>query len=89
VTITYGAGLSEKLSLRGKRYHARVEEGVNFLNPYVDTVLTFENNCLQGKLTFGDPFEDSGVVPSELGTKSKANVENRPCQGRKQTLAFP
>jgi hypothetical protein len=23
--------------------------------------LTFENNCLQGKLTVGDPFEDSGV----------------------------
>ena len=24
---------------------------------------TFENHCLEGKLTFGDPFLDSGVVP--------------------------
>ena len=23
---------------------------------------TFENHCLEGKLTFGDPFFDSGVV---------------------------
>ena len=28
-------------------------------------VLTFENHCLEGKLTFGDPFLDSGVVRPE------------------------
>ena len=28
-----------------------------------DTLSAFENNCLEGKLTSGDPFEDSGVEP--------------------------
>ena len=27
-----------------------------------ETVLTFENHCLQRRLTFGDPFQDSDVV---------------------------
>ena len=27
-----------------------------------DTLSTFENSCLEGEMTFGDPFEDSGVV---------------------------
>ena len=27
-------------------------------------VSTFETHCLEGKLTFGDPFVDSGVVHS-------------------------
>ena len=38
--------------------HARVLEGVNSCK----SVPTFENNCLEGEMTFGDPFEDSGVV---------------------------
>jgi len=33
--------------------------------------LTFENNCLEGKMTFGEPFEDSGVVAFCLGKPSK------------------
>ena len=28
-----------------------------------DTLSTFENHCLAEELSFGDPFEDSGVVP--------------------------
>ena len=31
------------------------------------TVSTFENHCLEGKLTFGDPFEDSGVTGGLVG----------------------
>ena len=27
-----------------------------------DTIPTFEDQCLEGKLSFGDPFLDSGVV---------------------------
>ena len=43
-------------------------------------VFTFENHCLEGKLTFGDPFLDSGVVGPQnhrpqLGTLSYAAFE--------------
>ena len=38
--------------------HTRVMEGVNSFK----SVSTFENNCLEEKMTFGDPLEDAGVV---------------------------
>ena len=47
-------------------FHARVLEGVNSFQPCQDTVSPFENNCLEGEMTFGDPFEDSGVVAVPL-----------------------
>ena len=31
---------------------------------YPGTLLTLENSCLEGKLTFGDPLLDSGVAVS-------------------------
>ena len=42
--------------------HARVVEGLSENRPCPETVSTFENHCLAGELTFGDPFQDSGVV---------------------------
>ena len=30
---------------------------------------TFKNHCIEGKLTFGDPFLDSGVVGIRVGSK--------------------
>jgi hypothetical protein len=36
---------------------ARLQVGVNFLNPIRIGVTTFENHCLEGKLTFGNPFD--------------------------------
>ena len=59
----------------GCRSHARVFELVIFLRPCQDAVSTFENHCLAGESTFGDPFQDSGVVrpatkPSILIPKS-------------------
>ena len=35
-------------------------EGGNFSQKR--TLLTFENNCLEGKITLGDPFEDYDVA---------------------------
>ena len=38
-------------------------QGVNsFKGAQPVALLTFKNHCLDGKLTFGDPFLDSGVV---------------------------
>ena len=44
-------------------FHARVFEGVNENRTHLSAVSAFEIHCLAGKLTFGDPFQDSGVVP--------------------------
>jgi hypothetical protein len=41
--------------------------GLMFLNRMWIRYLTFENSCRQGKLTFGDLFEDSGVVLVSTG----------------------
>jgi len=43
-------------------HHAGVFEGVNHLHRVRTRFLTFENHCLAGKLTVGDPFQDSGVA---------------------------
>jgi hypothetical protein len=43
-------------------FHARVFEELNKNRPYPDTVSTLGDHCGAGKLTFGDPFQDSGVV---------------------------
>jgi hypothetical protein len=40
---------------------------VTVLIPYPGTVVTFGNNCLEGKLTFGDTFLESGVVRQTCG----------------------
>ena len=42
--------------------HARVFVGVNENRQCPDTVSTFESRCPAGELTFGDPFQDSGIV---------------------------
>ena len=39
----------------------RVFEWVNFPKSHQVAISTFENHCLVGELTFGDPFQDSGV----------------------------
>ena len=36
--------------------------GLEFLNRVRTRLLTFENHCLEEELTFGNPFQDSGVV---------------------------
>ena len=36
-------------------------EGVNSSEPQQVANSTLENHCLLGELTFGDPFQDSGV----------------------------
>jgi hypothetical protein len=44
-------------------FRARLFVGVKSIGTAPEYgVFTFENNCLDRKLTFGDPFEDSGVV---------------------------
>ena len=61
-----------KMPLGILNFHARVLEGVNSfksLSGHALWLSTFENSCLGGEMTFGDPFEDSGVVvalPLEL-----------------------
>ena len=42
---------------------------VIFSKPYQGTVSTFENHCLEEKLTFGDPFQDFGVEWRPSGAK--------------------
>ena len=42
--------------------HARVFARVIFSKPYQGTVSTFVDHGLEGKLTFGDPFQDSSVA---------------------------
>ena len=42
---------------------------VIFFKPYQGMVSTFENHYFQGKLTFGDPFPDSGVEWRPSGAK--------------------
>ena len=37
--------------------------GPDLEKPHQDTVVDFENLYLEGRLTFGDPFHDSGVAP--------------------------
>jgi len=69
-----GVGLMQnrKMPLGILNFHARVLEGVNSfksLSGHALWLSTFENSCLEGEMTFGDPFEDSGVVvalPLEL-----------------------
>jgi len=39
--------------------------------------LTFENHCLEEEITFGDPFEDSGVVRVHSKISSVWNVDFR------------
>ena len=46
-------------------YHARVLEGVNSVKSVPGYAFDFRNICIQGEMTFGDPFEDSGVVEGE------------------------
>ena len=60
----------------GWAYHARVFEVVNENRPCPDTVSTFENHCLARELTFGDPFQDSGVASpcSEVQTEVKDSI---------------
>ena len=38
-----------------------------------DTPLTFEDHCLEEEITFGDPFEDSGVAGAAFEA-SPANI---------------
>ena len=51
-----------------------------------DAISTFENNCLEGNMTFGDPFEDSGVkttFDSNMHAppgRSRASCGGRPSQ---------
>jgi len=40
----------------------------------ISALLTFEDHCLKEEMTFGDPFEDSGVLDhSDDGTEEKQN----------------
>ena len=39
-------------------------------------MLTFENHCLEGRLTFGDPFQDSGVVWSKRAPNLLQNLRD-------------
>ena len=50
--------------------HARVQAGFQVYGNSVRTrLLTVGNHCLEGGLSFGDPFQDSGVVtPSFPGS---------------------
>ena len=47
-------------------YHARVLEGVKSFKSVAGYAWTFENNYLGGETTFGNHFEDSGVVVSSV-----------------------
>ena len=38
-----------------------------------DKLSLFEINCLEGKMTFGDPFEDSGVVVARTRAYSECS----------------
>ena len=51
--------------------NSRVFEGVNDNRPCPDTVSTFEIHCLAGEFTFGDPFQDSGVVVALFGNRAR------------------
>jgi len=58
---------------RCRAYHAREFEGVNPSNASCEQQETFETHCFEGKLTFGDPFEDSGVVGFRKGVGCEAH----------------
>ena len=45
--------------------------------PCQDTVSTFENYCLEGKLTFGDPFLDSGMAVGVEGPVNRNAPKGR------------
>ena len=58
---------SGRLDANGAEYHARVVEGVNpfkavHIHDWSKVIFPSGQPCLEGKMTFGDPFEDSGVV---------------------------
>ena len=63
-------GLHPQRVLALPEYHARVAEGVNpfktvDIHDLPRDIFPSGQPCLEGKRSFGDPFEDSGVV--ELG----------------------
>jgi hypothetical protein len=59
-------GCPGKSEIQNRRFGPSVRvggrRGLNFLEPYRIGLLNFGNHCLQGKLTFDNPFQESGVV---------------------------
>ena len=60
-------------------YHAIVFVRVFFSNRTRVRFSTFEIHCLEGKLTFGDPLQDSGVVAARDGHLSCPAHHNNMC----------
>ena len=56
--------------MQGTAYLGRVLEGVNSSKSQQVAISTFENHRLAGELTFGDSFQDSGVVPRHVRVRS-------------------
>ena len=60
-------------------------EGLIHSKAPILAVSTFENHCLEGKLTFGDPFFDSGTAAERGGNNLNGSkgcrAENGSSQG--------
>jgi len=69
--------------------HSRLEEGEDKLprqragggsglrKACQDTMFTFEDHCLEGKLTFGNPLQGSGVVVYEFANTNTSRQRGR------------
>ena len=56
-------------------HHVRLFEGViQNSEAYPGTLLTVENNCVEGEMTREDPFEDSGVARAPWPCTTRPNI---------------
>ena len=59
-------GSSNNIPLTSSHYPRQSAGGIPGLGKACqDTIFTFEDHCLEGKLTFGNPLQGSGVDPAQ------------------------